>query len=536
MPRSRETCQAVLVFTALTVVMTWPQARFLQTHVGAHFDSYFSLWRLSWIAHQLATAPTQLFEGNIFYPQRFTLALSDPVLLQGILAAPLIWVGVSAVTAYNLLIVGSFVLSGVAGWALARSLTGSGPAGYLAGIIFAFAPYRFEHYFHLEILWGFWIPIALLMLHRAIERGTLVDGLRTGLAVIAQALSCLYYAVYLGMSLTIVGPLLVRWRDRNRGRVIAGLALGAIAAVLCTVVYLQPLLTIRKDVVPRELAEAGRYSATPASYLATPRGNRLYGDLTSGVGGPELRLFPGLAAIVLAVGALFQPRRVILAYGALLALAFIASLGVNAPFFRVMRGASELVAMLRVPARFGAVALCAIAMLAAFGAASLLATFSTRRARAIAVGAFAVVMLAEYSTAIELERVHPTPLVYRWLASAPRGPVAELPMPLIHKLPGSDAKREYYSSAHWQQLLNGYSGYYPITHNALLFHISVFPRGNWIDLLLGRGTRYIVLHEREMYPAPLADALGRLEAHPQLRRVGRFPDPHDPAYIYERIR
>jgi hypothetical protein len=534
MPRARETVRVALVFTLLTIAMTWPQAAYLRTHIGAHFDSYFSLWRLSWIAHQLPGAPTELFHGNIFYPQPLTLALSDPILLPGLIAAPLLWVGVSAVTAYNLLILASFVLSGVTAWLLARHLTGSSAAAYLAGIIFAFAPYRFEHYFHLEILWGFWLPIALLLLHRATERGSVLDGLRTGVAVIAQLLSCLYYAVYMGISLALVGPLLIRWRDRDRTRTVAGLAAGAAAAVLCAIVYLQPLLEIRNDVVPRDLAEAGRYSATLASYLSTPLENRLYGELTNAVGGPELRLFPGLAAIVLVVGALMPPRRTALVYLALLVFALVASLGTNAPFFRLMRGASELVTMLRVPARFGAIVLCAVAVLAALGAASLLSTISSARTRGALVFAFAATMLVEYSTAVELEPVYPPALVHRWLASQPRGPVAELPMPRLSNLPGRDAEREYYSTFHWQPLLNGYSGYYPITHNALLFHLANYPTGPWIDILLGRGTRYIVIHERDMHPAPLVEALRRLELHRGVRLIGRFPDPNDPAYVYEK--
>ena len=535
MSRRRETLLASLVFAALTIVMTWPQAGNLRTHVGAHFDSYFSMWRLSWIAHQIPLAPSQLFHGNIFYPQRFTLALSDPILLPGLVAAPLLWAGVHAITTYNLLILASFVLSGVAMWALASRLTGSSAAGYLAGVIFAFAPYRFEHYFHLEILWGFWIPLALLALHRACERGRLLDGLRTGLVVIAQALSCLYYAVYLGMTLTLAGPLLVRWRDTDRTRAIAGLALGAAAAVLCVIVYLQPLLAVRHEVVPREEWEASRYSATLSSYLAAPSDNRVYGELMSGMGGPERRLFPGLAAIVLVVGGLLRPRRIALVYLAILLFALLASLGTNAPFFRAMRGASELVTMLRVPARFGAIVLCALSVLAAMGAASLFSSIGSARLRRGIGLAFAAVMLVEYSTAVQLEAVEPPGTVYQWLATQPRGPVAELPMPHLSRLPGRDPQREYYSSVHWQPLLNGYSGYYPASHTRLLFFVSVFPKGDWIDILLGRGARYIVIHERDMPAVQMADALLRLELHRGVRRVGRFPDRFDPAWVFERI-
>jgi hypothetical protein len=169
------------------------------------------------------------------------------------------------------------------------------------------------------------------------------------------------------------------------------------------------------------------------------------------------------------------------------------------------------------------------------GAASLFSSIGSARLRRGMALAFAAAMLVEYSTAVGLEAVEPPALVYRWLATQPRGPVAELPLPLLNELPGRDAEREYYSSVHWQPLINGYSGYYPISHESLLFYVSVFPRGGWIDILLGRGARYIVIHERDMPPARAADALQRLELNPRVRWVGRFPDPNDPAWVFERI-
>jgi hypothetical protein len=534
MLRARDVVRVALLFALLTIVMTWPQTLHLRSHVASHFDAYFSMWRLGWIAHQLTHAPLALFDGNIFYPQRLTLALSDPILLIGVGAAPLLWVNVPPVLVYNLLVLGSFVLSGVAAWALGTRLTGSPAAGVLAGIVFAFAPYRFEHYFHLEILWGFWIPLALLALHAACERGTVVAGIRTGLIVLAQALSCLYYAVYLGMTLALAAPLLIRWRSADRWRTIAGLAAGAAVALAVTVLYLQPLLAIRPDVIPRELAETGRYSASLINYLSTPTSNRLYGALTESFGDSERRLFPGLVAIVLAIGALIPARRTTLIYLGLLVFAVIASMGVNAPFFRLLRGALDLVSMLRVPARFAAVGLCALSVLVAFGAASLFTSIARPRARAVVFAVLALLMLAEYSTGIALERVRQDrAAVYRWLATQPRGPVAELPMPeLLRGMPGRDPEREFFSTSHWQPLINGYSGYYPIAYNRLLIYVSVFPRGGWIDILIGRRAKYLVIHETELTPPDLKTALERLEAHPGVERIGRFPDEEDPAWVY----
>ncbi|HSL21806.1 MAG TPA: hypothetical protein VK886_09730 [Vicinamibacterales bacterium] len=531
----RDIVLAALLFSALTIVMTWPQARVMSSHVASHFDSFFSVWRLAWIAHQLPSAPLELYQANIFYPQRFSLALSDPILQEGLTAAPLLWLGASPIFAYNLLVLASFVLCGTAAWALASRLTGSRLAGVIAGVVFAFAPYRYEHFYHLEILWAFWIPVAFLALHRAVDLGTVRAGLHVGLAVIAQALACLYYAVYLGIVLSFAGPLLVRWRDAHRVRTVAGLAAGAVAATLFVFVYIQPLLSIRSELLPRVPADADGYSARAVSYLATPERNRVYGRYLGPFGSGELRLFPGIAAVVFAVGALRHARRQTFVYLVVFGVAIVGSLGTNAPFFNLVRGASELVSMLRVPARFFAVALCALGVLAAMGTAAFLATLHSPRTRLIAAGVIAGIMLVEYSTVLDLQEVRTDPApVYQWLARQPRGAVVEFPMPRPHRLPGPEPYRQYNSTLHWQPLMNGYSGHYPVAYRNLLLNVAPFPRGGWMDVVVARGVRYIVLHERELSRDDLMEALRRLEGHPSFRRIARFSDPADPTWVYER--
>ena len=62
------------LFLALTAVMTWPQLASPYA-VGDTGDPLFSIWRLSWVAHQLPRDPLRLFDANIFYPELRTLAL-----------------------------------------------------------------------------------------------------------------------------------------------------------------------------------------------------------------------------------------------------------------------------------------------------------------------------------------------------------------------------------------------------------------------------------------------------------------------------
>ena len=124
-------------------------------------DPLFSMWRLSTVAHQLAHDPWRLFDGNMFYPAANTLAYSDALLLPGLLAAPFLWAGVPVALVYNALVVLSFPAAGLAMFFAVRTLTGQFTPAILAALLFAFYPYRFSGYSHLEKLGTFFMPIAL---------------------------------------------------------------------------------------------------------------------------------------------------------------------------------------------------------------------------------------------------------------------------------------------------------------------------------------------------------------------------------------
>ena len=89
--------RALVVLAAMTAIVTWPQIIHMGDSVYDHHDPFFSMWRLSWIAHALRTDPRHLFDANIFFPELRTLAYSDATMLQGFLATPFLWAGVSQI-------------------------------------------------------------------------------------------------------------------------------------------------------------------------------------------------------------------------------------------------------------------------------------------------------------------------------------------------------------------------------------------------------------------------------------------------------
>jgi hypothetical protein len=183
------------MFAGLTAVVTYPQVRWIATRVPYSSDPYFSIWRLGWVAHAIVTSPRDLFQGNIFYPAPATLGYSDAMLLPGTITAPFFWAEINPVLIYNLAFLAALILSGWTVFRLALSLTGNVAAAIVAGIIFAFTPYRFCHYMHLELKLVFWMPVALLLVHRVVENGRLRDGVLS-LTMAAQLFSSIYMGVF----------------------------------------------------------------------------------------------------------------------------------------------------------------------------------------------------------------------------------------------------------------------------------------------------------------------------------------------------
>jgi hypothetical protein len=132
-------------FAAFTAFMLFPQLLRMDSVLDLG-DPLFSIWRIGWVYRQLLGDPRALFDANIFHPEPLTFAYSASMLLPALAAAPLLAAGVHPVVTYNILLVGSFYLSAVATYFLVRELTDSRPAAFVAGLIFAFYPFRFEHY------------------------------------------------------------------------------------------------------------------------------------------------------------------------------------------------------------------------------------------------------------------------------------------------------------------------------------------------------------------------------------------------------
>jgi hypothetical protein len=453
---------------------------------------------------------------------------------------------------------------------LVRRLTGSAAAGILGGIVFAFPPYRIDHYPHLQLQQTQFIPLALWAFHRLLDSGRVRDGVLVGVFVACQLLSCMYYGIFLVPYMVVVcGSLLLarffaRAPDEKyevgskkyagsyfllRTSYFRSVAVALVIAGAIVTVAMIPAgrayLAARQVVGERGRAEVADGSATWRNYLAPPEVNAVYGKVFARFMEPERRLFPGFVAIALAIVGLwprkhedtkFDDDRFVLsrfrgylttpqaAYGLGLLLAFDVSLGFNGLIYRALYDYFLPFKALRIPARMGLMVGFSLAVLAGYGATRLTARLRSESMRRAVFAGLGVLMLVEYaSTPLPFWMAPPNPPeiyadLIRDRGDSPTAVVFEFPTGAME-----DPTYLYYSTFHWQSLVNGYSGFFPPSYRRLVNAVRNFPDEPSMDAIKAHGTRYLVIHGEWLYGGRYEQLLPMLDARRDLTLVSRRP-------------
>lgn len=539
LPRWREWTLVTLLALALAVAMTWP----LAARIGSAGrldtdDGRFSVWNVAWVARALVLHPLSVYDANIFYPRRSTLAYSEANLGAGALAVPAYWAsGGNPYFAHNVVFLLSFVLSQIGMYALVRHLTGRRAAALVSAVAFAFCPYVFSHLPHIQLLMTAGLPLALLAMHRFVAEPSIGRTVALGLTIAAQALFCGYHGVYAALMVTpgIVYFGLTRGRAREWRYWLAASAAGLLSMAV-TVPFFLPYLELQQvGGFARTLADARQWSATLAGYVASAAwAHRWLVPFLPPWG--EV-LYPGTAALVLGtLGAWAAFRRrpatggrdVAWFYAVMVLVAFWASFGPKAGLYTVLHETVPLFSWLRAPSRFGLVVVLGLAVFAGFAASALLA-----RSRRAAVTAAALVTLTTADLVVAplfLVEAEPVASAYRSLAKWPHAPVAEFPF-FYERM--DFPRHAYYmlnSTAHWRPLVNGYSDYVPPEWREMVIPVSSFPNPESFVILQRHRVRYVVFHLN------LYSRSGRAELERRIDEFRAYLKPirvEDPVWLFE---
>jgi hypothetical protein len=432
---------------------------------------------------------------------------------------------------YNLSLLVNLALCGFAVFLLTRDLTGDGRAAFLAGLIYQCWPFRLSQLDHPNLISTQWIPLFLLFLIRAVRRGRWQDGALAGVFLALTGYTrwqLLIPAAIIG-GIYLVCTLPGQWASRRRWAP-ALLLTGSIAAVALTPPAL--LLAGQQRTAPADLLVEEEEATMQTDLLAylTPSGShpvlgsftqpaydRYYADRSAG------RRFPayvGVAALALALLGVWKACRTCLPWAAMALMLFLLALGpilrVNGRLYPDVPMPYRLVArlfvvrLLRFPDRFNLFLTLPVVVLAAYGAAGVLALVRRRGRWAIAAVMCLLggAILFEYlSIPIPLQHPQVSPF-YAWLAAEP-GDFAVLNLPID---PQKSKLYMFAQVTHHHPILQGKTARFPQGTFAylddhpwlrVLRHFSEMSPGltdvsRQLASLAEDGVRYIILHKTQV--------------------------------------
>lgn len=530
---------AIAAAFVLTAALTYPLV-FKIDRVGRinTNDGMFSLWTVAWVAHALTTDPTSLYDANIFYPHRGTLAFSEANIAAGAIGAPVWALTHNPYLTLNFVTVVAFIASCVGAYYLTRYLTKSRGAAASAAVMFAFCPFIFARTAHIQLLMIGGIPFCMLAFHRLVDKPTVGRSVALGITLWIEALACAYYGVFVGLMVGF-GTLLFAWtRGLWRSRDYwTGIALAAFVAIALTLPFFVPYMRVQQQLgFGRTLHDAQMFSANGAAWLASSAWAHRWWLPT--ITPYNEVLFPGILTTVLGLigiwvgfrkrptedGATPRPARDIVTFYVVLGLiAFWASFGPDFGLYTALFHTIPVFSFLRAPARMGIITTFSLTVLAGFA----LASWPRISGRTIPATLMTLLVIAELTAAplTMMREVPPLETAYKALAMLPEGPVAEFPYFYDRQ---TWPRHSYYmlkSTAHWFPLVNGYSDHIPAGWRDNVVGMSAFPTRGAFARLKELNARYVIFHLDWYNPRSREILLGRLKQfEPYLRPIVREED------------
>jgi len=509
---------SLVLFVALAVAHTWPLATAPGTlSRNDNGDTLLIEWSLAWVAHQLPLDPLHLFDANIFYPARHTLAFSEHLFTLALMGAPLRWLGASPVLVYNLLLLAGFALTGWVTCLIVRDWTGDWIAGIVAGSVMAFNAQSLTRLPHLHYLHMEFLLLMLWALDRVLRQPTTRSALLLALSFVLQALTSNYHMVFALVALA--AAVLARpseWTGARFFPAARALALAGVVSAICVFPFLLPYYHARQDYgLTRRLSDAAMYAASINDYLAT--GARLHFSAWSRrfYEHSGTSLFPGFLAFVLALAAATRPSilrdpraRMCLACGV---AGFAFSFGTSMPGYKLLYYAIPILQGIRATNRVGYLVIVAVATLAGFTVAFLRQRWSGRRwLTALSIAVIAVVNLEALRAPLWYKAYEGISPIYDDLAAERRAVVVEFPL-YPHRVYFANAPYMLNSTRHWKPLVNGYSAFIPPTFYKICDALESFPAADAMRALRDLGVSHVVVHNDAIHIPDNVDGLSLID-------------------------
>ncbi len=302
----------VLAFCLFTALLTWPYVTRLRDAVVDPGDPYLVTWIMWWDYYQTFRDPLNLFHANTFFPLRYTLAFSEHCWGLALPFFPLFALGLRPLTVHAVAMFFGFALSGYGAFRLARTLTGSEPAAWVAGITFAFVPFRFHLMSQLVYLFTPWLALVFEALVLFVRRRSWRRAAWLGVAFLMTGLTSVSFFAFALVPLAASGAVLLTrhrlWRERALW-VRGAAALGAASLLLAP--FMLPYYLVSKLYgFKRSVEEVKANSAWPMHWFSVENRNKLWFGMGETMkDGARFKLFPGLLPLLLSLAAVLPLAR-----------------------------------------------------------------------------------------------------------------------------------------------------------------------------------------------------------------------------------
>jgi hypothetical protein len=497
---------AAVVAVVLALAETWPLATRLATTypiqgdwttgaipATANDDQLLISWILASNARRLATDPLGVFDTNNMHPFRRTLAFSESFLGVTIPVWPAQAIWQNPVLTSNLALLFTLALSAYGVLLLVHELTGSLGAALVAATLATYAPLVWGRIDQLHVVSGQCAALAFFALVRVVRTRAWRYATLLGVLAAWQAWASLHWGFFLALGLaSAVLVLLIASRDARRA--LPQLIAAAGLAGVLTVPLALPYVAMVREM---DLADRGF-----VAFLRNPRAAfpPFTGSLAERIMHGEraragLMLTPWLAmatGVVVSL-AVRRPRSVAPALVAAIAAGVVMNfwlacgsikwLGV--PSLYGMLASVPGLGILRVPARAVSYVNLMLAVLAGCGTAAVLHRLGSRAARlavvAVVIG-LGVVEAGWNGGGLVAAPALALPVPPALARLPPDCAIAEIPTHFRVQ-----AQALFRSTAHWRPLLNGRSGFYPVSVFAEAAFLNRFPEDQALEYLRAAG-------------------------------------------------
>ncbi len=270
---------------------------------GDGYQNVWNFWWVDWSVTHLHQSPW--FTNYLHWPSGMSLITQTMNPFNGFVILPFTHLfNLSLIQSVNIMVMFSYVMSGVTMFWLVYHLNKSYVVAILAGAMYTFSSYHLAHGIgHMQLISMEWVPLFLLAWWRLLEKPSYKLAIGSGLSLFLVVLCDYYYVFYSVMVAVIIGGYFLYKRDlliTKRNLKIFASFVGICLVLVAPFFY--KLSQLNKNDPLSGAHDPGVFSLDPFMALV-PSGNWHWGSLTHAIWknwpfASESSMFLGLTIIV----------------------------------------------------------------------------------------------------------------------------------------------------------------------------------------------------------------------------------------------